>query len=247
MGSTDPTPPAPLDFEDPPQRAGPRRGRRAGARVWLARHAQVAAEWATRSYGPEDVPLSEEGERRTVELGASLAACEPAAVWSSDLSRAARLGRVAAEAARVPLRLDPRLREVDRGAWRGREVADLHVERREELERFYAEPWTYAGHGGESDSAVAARAWPALLEALDAVGSRTLLVTAHYNVLRVLAAVALGIPDRRSFAFRLDKGRATLLEDTAEGWRLIAHNVHDPGAFEHRDEYLGLNPAHPRA
>ncbi|MEO0649795.1 MAG: histidine phosphatase family protein [Planctomycetota bacterium] len=233
------------DFEAAPQETGPRDGRRAGTRVWFARHAQVREDWATRSYGPEDVPLSEEGERRTVELGRSLAACAPAVVWSSDLSRASKLGTLAAEGAAAPLRLDPRLREVDRGAWRGLEVSELHETKRDQMARFYDDPWTYDGHGGESDRAVAIRAWPALLEALDAADDGTLVVTAHYNVLRVLTSVALGIPDRRSFAFRLDKGRSTLLEDTPSGWRLIAHNVFDPGAFEHRDEYLGLRPGNP--
>ena len=101
----------------------------------------------------------------------------------------------------------------------------------------------YDGHGGECDRDVAMRAWPVFEEAVAGVDGGVLVLTAHYNVIRVLASVALGIPPERSFAFRLDKGRVTLLEDTDRGFRLIAHNLHDPGAFEHTDEYLGLNPA----
>ncbi|MHC4894832.1 MAG: histidine phosphatase family protein [Planctomycetota bacterium] len=227
----------------PPHLAGPRPGPGRGARVWLARHAQVHEDWATRSYGPEDVPLSAEGERRTVELGASLARVAPDALLSSDLSRASRLADVVTEHVDVPVQLDERLREVDRGDWRGLDIGELHATRTAEVGRFYDDPWTYDGHGGECDRDVAMRAWPVFEEALAGVDGGVLVLTAHYNVIRVLATVALGIPPERSFAFRLDKGRVTLLEDTDRGFRLIAHNLHDPGAFEHTDEYLGLNPA----
>jgi broad specificity phosphatase PhoE len=234
---------AETDPPPPPHLAGPRPGRGAGVRVWFARHAQVHEDWATRSYGPEDVPLSEEGRARTLELGASLAACRPGHVLSSDLSRASELGRRVAELAPAPLTLDPRLREVDRGAWRGMDVGELHAARRAEVAAFYADPWGFRDHGGESDGDVGARAWPALDEALAAAADGVLVITAHYNVLRVLAAMALGVPPERSFAWRLDKGRASLFEDTPGGWRLLAHNVHDPGAFEHEAEYLGFDPA----
>lgn len=235
--------------EPRPDRSGPRHGRGQGARVWLVRHAQVHADWATRSYGPEDVPLSEEGLERTAELARSLAACRPFEVLSSDLSRAALLGRRVSELGPAPIVIDERLREVDRGRWRGKQVEALHLEHREELAAFYADPWSYRGHGGESDADVARRAWPALDARLDSWGGEAdrgpLVVTAHYNVLRVLVSLALGLPPERSFAWRLDKGRASLLEDTATGWRLLAHNVHDPGALEVEDEHLGVDASRP--
>jgi broad specificity phosphatase PhoE len=225
----------------PPDVEGPRPGLGGGARVWLARHAQVHAGWSAKSYGPEDVPLSAEGELRTVDFGASLAATGPQQVVSSELSRARLLGERVARHRGLVLRTDRRLAEVDRGRWRGRVVADLHREDAAEVQRFYLDPWTYRGHGGESDSDVAERAWPALLEVLAAAEGGVAVLAGHYNVIRVLCARALGLAPARSFALRLDTGRASLLLDGPGGFRLLGHNVFDPGRHEVGDEHLGLS------
>ncbi len=229
------------DFKSPLE-LGPQPGRGSGARVWLARHAQVHEDWAGRAYGSQDVPLSEAGLARTEVLGASLAALPPTSVLASDLDRAARLGRAVAERAQAPLRFDAGLREVDRGAWQSCTVSDLRDHRAGELSEFYADPWTYRGHGGESDSDVARRAWPLLANALRDGGARPVLA-AHYNVLRCLIAVALGLDPRRSFSLRLETGRAALLEDGPAGFRLLALNLADPGAFVEADEHLTIAPA----
>lgn len=230
----------------PPHRAGPRPGLGKGARVWLARHAEVHADWVGRSYGgDQDVPLSAEGELRSLEFGASLARLAPALVVSSDLSRARHLGEAAASGASCPLRLDPRLREVDRGRWHSLDVGELHATRTDEVRAFYADPWHFDGHGGEGDGSVAERVWPVLLAALEEVGDGTLAVCAHYNVIRVAVACALGIPPARSFAVRVDKGRAVALEDSPAGWRLLSSNVADPGTHEIGDEHMGVRSGEP--
>lgn len=228
----------------PPHLAGPRAGAGRGVRVWLVRHAEVHADWAGKSYGgAQDVPLSAAGERTSTALAASLAALAPRLVVSSDLSRARHLGAAAAALAGCPLRLDPRLREVDRGRWHSRDVGALHAERTDEVRAFYADPWHFVGHGGEGDGHVAERAWPVLAEALATVADGALALTAHYNVIRVLVGCALGLPPARSFALRLDKGRAIALEDAPGGWRLLASNVADPGAHAIGDEHMGVQGA----
>ena len=71
--------------------------------------------------------------------------------------------------------------------------------------------------------------------------ARRIAVAAHYNVIRVAAAYAVGIPPARSFGLRVDPGRAVLLRDGRLGWELVHTNVvgpialEDPGAREARD------------
>ena len=225
----------------PPHLAGPRSGLGRGSRLWLVRHAQVHEDWVGRSYGgDQDVPLSTAGERRSAELASSVARLRPRLILGSDLSRARHLAELAAREAGCPLRLDSRLREVDRGRWHSLDVGDLHRDRTDEVRAFYADPWHFTGHGGEGDGHVAERCWPLVHAALAEVEGGVLVVAAHYNVIRVLAGCALGLPPARSFALRLDKGRALALEDSAQGWRLLASNVADPGGHEIGEEHMGV-------
>ena len=223
----------------PPHHHGPRAGSGGGAHVWLARHAQVHERWSGVAYGSQDVPLSEAGLARSEELGASLARLAPSRVVSSDLERAAHLGRGTAQRAGVAIELAPELREIHRGAWEELTVADLRRDRAGELEAFYADPWTFCDHGGEADRDVVARAWPRFSAACEAARGGVVVLTAHYNVLRCLVTAALGLDPRKSFAWRLDTARAALLVDEPGGFVLAASNVADPGGWEWVDEHLG--------
>ena len=209
-----------------------------GTHVWLARHAEVAHEWQGKAYGNLDVPLSPEGEVRTRDLATELARLRPERVLSSPLDRARRLGEAVAAEAPAPLQLADDLAEIHRGRWQGLAVHELHEQAARSVAEFYADPWSYRGHGGEADEDVARRAWRALAEPL-AASLRCLVVTTHYNVIRVLCATALGIPAARSFALRVDPGRAVLIEDSPGGWRLHHSNVSSPLAATARDAGAG--------
>lgn len=203
------------------------------------RHAEVEASARSRAYGSDDVALAPEGLARSDELAQSLARLRPARLLSSPLQRALYLAQQTGRALGQPPRIEAGLREVDRGRWQALEVAELHRRHPEEVAAFHADPWTFRGHGGESDSDVAARAWPILEREARAHPGAALVFVCHYNVIRCLCSVALGLPSPRSFALRLDKARALLLEDRPTGFKLVALNLHDPGAFTARDEHLG--------
>jgi broad specificity phosphatase PhoE len=215
---------APAAFEPHP-------GARSGVHLWLARHAAVHADWRGKAYEGLDVPLSAEGEAWTLELADRLAALRPDRVFASPLKRALDLGRAVAERSGAPLAVDPRLSEVRRGSWQGRAVEELYRADPAAIEAFYADPWTYDAHGGESDAALAARVWPAIEAALAGASGRVVVAT-HYNVIRVVVAGALGIPPPRSFGLRVDPGRLVLLHDGPDGWRLLAANTDHPASLE---------------
>jgi len=204
-----------------------------GTRVWLVRHAEVHADWKGIAYGDLDVPLSQEGEARTREMGRDYGRLlAPDVVVSSPLARALLLGREVAAAAGVELIEDDGLREIHRGRWQGEKVEELHARHSAEVDAFYADPWGWAGHGGECDAALHARAWPVLERAVRRAEGGTALLATHYNTIRVLAAAALGVPPPRSFALRIDTGRAALLVDSPDGWLLVRSNVHTPAPPE---------------
>jgi len=210
-----------------PRHPAPHPGRGTGAEVWLARHGEVHPDWQGRVYGSLDVPLSPHGERETVAVIDRFRPLELGGVFSSNLQRALRLGRGVAEATGAPLAIEPGLAEIDRGRWQGMPVAELMREHEYEVSAFYADPWTWNGHEGETDRDVLTRAAPVLERALSA-GSARVLLTCHYNVMRVLLASMVDIAPSRSFRLRIDLSRACVLRDRPGGWTLERCNVLGP-------------------
>ncbi len=199
-----------------------------GARVWLVRHAEVHADFQQRAYGNTDVPLSSDGEAATRAMGAAFAGIELARVTSSDLARARAMGQSIANASGAELVLDARLREVWRGAWQLLPTVEFRRRWEADAAAFLADPWNWNGHGGESDAQLCARVWPAFTDAVRAANGRTLVIAAHYNVMRVLVTRAMGLGARASFAYRNDPAHATLLVDAPEGWRLELADAERP-------------------
>jgi probable phosphoglycerate mutase len=128
----------------------------------LIRHGQ--STWNARGLwqGQGDPPLSPYGRGQARRLARRLAAQRPVALVSSDLRRAAQTARIAARALGLALELEPRLRELDVGAWSGLAEAEVASRWPEELARFRAgDPGLRAG-GGESRLELRARALAAL-------------------------------------------------------------------------------------
>lgn len=180
-------------------------------RLVLIRHGQTAWSVAGKHTGLTDVPLTEQGEHDARALAAPLRAFRFTTVVSSDLQRATRTAELAGLAA-TP---DTRLREWDYGAFEGRTTDEIRAERGPTWTIFDGvEPGVTPG---ESLAQVAARA-AAVLDELrpllkgESVGrpdgdggpnspSGDVAVVAHSHVLRVIAALWLGLPP--DFASRL--------------------------------------------
>ena len=151
-------------------------------RVLLVRH--TAAEVAPGlCYGRRDLALSAEGEIAAARLARSLQEAAIARVYTSP----ARRCRALAEAvSRAPCP-DPRLQELDFGAWEGRTWEAIG---RAALDRWAADPAGFAPPGGESGAAfhhrVGAFARDVLRRGEDAV------VITHGGPLRLLPALLRG-------------------------------------------------------
>lgn len=225
---------APAADEDPGAAAP---GFGTGAELWLFRHGEVHPDWQGKAYGGLDVPLSERGRLDTLEVVRRFGALPFRRVLSSSLARARLLGEELARSSGAALTITPALAEIARGSWQGRTVAELFERSADEVASFYADPWGFGAHGGETDRDVHARAWPVVAEAFAGPGrepraaegdARPVALTAHYNVVRVLVARALGVRPPDSFRLRVDLGAVTVLEDAPGGWRLRRLNVRHP-------------------
>jgi len=93
---------------------------RHGETVWNAEH-----RFTTRS----DVPLSDTGIRQAQEAAANLAATAIDRIYSSPLQRALRTAETiaASQAAACRIEVDPRLTEIDAGAFDGKTTEELRA------------------------------------------------------------------------------------------------------------------------
>lgn len=155
-----------------------------------------------------------------------LAAERPDAVLASDSVRASATAAPLAAACGLTPRLDPRLREIDLGAWSG-------LSRDEAEARFPLEfdAWVrgedVARGGGETYGDVAVRATAAISQALPDVGpGGLLLAVTHGGTARAAIGRLLGL-DPASWWRLAPLGNtcwATLVEAPA-GWRLAEHGA----------------------
>jgi probable phosphoglycerate mutase len=172
-------------------------------RIFLIRHG--ATEWSVTGQhtGRTDIPLSEEGRRQAVRLGARLARERFALVLVSPLARARETAELAGfgEVAQV----EPDLAEWDYGDYDGRTAVEIRQERSGWT------PWHGGFPGGETLEEVAARAARVLARVRDVDGDVALF--AHGHILRVIAACWLEQPPTAAARYYLATATLSVL-----GW-----------------------------
>lgn len=190
----------------------------------LVRHGQTDWNLEQRGQGRADIPLNDTGRAQAAEAGPAIAALSPALVWSSDSSRAYDT----ASAIGLPVTADPRLREIDLGAYEGKLMSDWEADEPDEYAR------NLAGHdvrrgGGELNTEVGERAFPALTEALAQTPDNGLLVVvSHGGTIRALLRMLLDLPQSpwSHLGALANTGCALLDHDEhGRGWRLQAYGI----------------------
>ena len=152
----------------------------------LARHGETDDNREPlRFQGWRDTPLNDTGRRQAAELAERVADLGLLSLWSSDLSRAHETAEIVGARVGLRPRLDPRLREANRGRWEGRLFRDVA---RDEPERYAA--WLRAGEGwrfpgGESLREQQDRV-TASIEDARAAGDLPVLLVCHGGSIRVM-------------------------------------------------------------
>lgn len=167
-------------------------------RLTLVRHGSTEWNEAGRFQGWGDPPLSARGRGEAERLGAHLAGEEFDRVVASDLLRARETAALALPSA--PVETDPRLREMDFGAWDGLTWAECVARDGDLIRRWSEDPAAVAPPGGESLAAFEARIAAALAD-LPEEGSRLWVV--HAGVIHAILARWMDVPLRRTFALHI--------------------------------------------
>lgn len=154
--------------------------------ILLARHGETNDNREPiRVQGFTDTPLNDTGRAQARELAERSASETIGSLWSSDLSRARETAEIVGERIGLTPRLDPRLREANRGRWEGARFIDIE---REDPDGYAA--WRRAGAsfrfpGGESLQDQLDRVLAALCD-IHAEAELPALVVCHGGSIRVI-------------------------------------------------------------
>jgi broad specificity phosphatase PhoE len=143
----------------------------------LVRHGETDWNADGRLQGQTDRLLSDYGRRQSRQLADELADEEIEAIYASDLARARETANIVADRLRLPVTLDPDLRERDWGTWEGLTAAE-----RERVELV-----------GESSEAHQERTLRALRRIAERFPGGRILVVTHGGSMRRVQTVALGL------------------------------------------------------
>jgi glucosyl-3-phosphoglycerate phosphatase len=199
---------------------GPDRNASDVVKLVLWRHGRTAWNAQRRFQGHADVPLDETGHAQARDAARYLAAMRPAAIFSSDLARAAETAAYLAELTGLPVQLDKDLRERGGGVWEGLTDAEIRA----------GYPEAYAAWvppDGEPVDSVAERtaaAFQRIADGLAGSGSLAVLVS-HGAAINLGVSRLLGLPERTRVLGPLGNCSWSVLGRRAGHWRLLEHNV----------------------
>jgi probable phosphoglycerate mutase len=161
------------------------------ARLALLRHGPTDWNREHRLQGHSDLPLGANA-RAALEnwrLPDWTATCD----WlASPLRRSIETAEILHRrvGATQPLGIEPRLIEMNYGAWEGRRLSDLRLEFDREMAELESRGLDFRAPGGESPRDVQARLRPWLAEV--GANGKTTLAIAHKGIIRAVYALASG-------------------------------------------------------
>jgi len=166
--------------------------------VLLVRHPETDANVTGRFVGRGASPYTTLGLRQLRRVPPKVAAFRPDVVWSSPLERALRLAERAATLAEVPLRVDPRLVELDFGDAEGMTFEEIAEAGLAFNYRAREEP---VARGGESRGEIERRS-ATFVDQLIAAGGRHAVIT-HGGVFRASLVHLIGLASTDIWAFHI--------------------------------------------
>jgi len=187
--------------------------------LYLVRHGAIIRVDGKAYIGQMEAPLSEEGVEQAWALRKWLEPVRFSAIYSSDLSRAERTGKIIAGRRGQSMEALPALREICLGEWEGFTFREIEQRFPEEYAARGRDIENWRPPGGESFADCRARVLNALREILDHAQGNILLV-AHAGVNRLILCDLLGIPVANLHSIGQDYGCVNIIEYSDQRARL---------------------------
>jgi probable phosphoglycerate mutase len=198
--------------------------------IVLARHAETQLNIEQRLRGRADPPLSPRGLRQAEALAASFDASPPAVVVTSPRRRALETAAAIARRHRVPISVEPRLDDLDYGAWTGRTPDELRAGWPELYEQYLRDPGTVGFPDGETILAAQERAWGVITELAHVDRSDRFALVTHDAIIRLIVCTLLGSPLASMHGLSIGLASTTGLSVHAGKMRIawLDHELEEP-------------------
>ncbi len=198
-------------------------------RLVLLRHGQTDYNLAGRMQGHLDSLLTTVGREQAVAIAPEIVRMTPDRLISSDLRRAMHTADIIGDAAGIPVKLDPRLRETHLGEWQGSTVGEIEQTWPGAIAYWRSDP-AWAPPGGESRIDVVRRCRPVVEELDDEVSgpNATAVLVAHGGMIAGLVCGLLALPIASWPAIGgvgNCRWAALARRDDHPRWRLVGFNV----------------------
>jgi broad specificity phosphatase PhoE len=161
-------------------------------RILLARHGETIFNVEGRWQGQSDSPLTDRGRAQARELARALAHEAIAAVYTSDLGRAANTASEVAAVHGLEAIADVRLREIHTGEWTGKGREQIEAEWPGGLRAWATDPSGYRMPGGESIHAAQERALAFFAERMPEHVGQTVVIVSHGAIGQTILVNAMG-------------------------------------------------------
>ncbi len=168
-------------------------------RLWLVRHGETDWNATGRYQGQTDIPLNAAGLAQARGLLPTFAGLPIAAIYSSDLQRAAATAALLGEALRLPVTVHRGLREAGLGRWEGMLFTDIQVVYAAEWEDRRRDPVNARPPGGESLAETAVRGAATVDEIARRHPAAQVIIVSHGLVLAALLCQGRGLPLAQAF------------------------------------------------
>lgn len=173
--------------------------------LWLIRHGETEWSLSGQHTSVSDIPLTDHGRQRAVELREYLDGRKFAAVFVSPRQRAQETCQIAGYG--DVAQLDDNLQEWNYGESEGKTT--------KQMREIYGPTWSVWSSpiiGGEAVEAVGDRADKVIARSLAAAGDNgQVALFAHAHILRILAARWIGLPAVGGRLFSLGTGSVSVL------------------------------------
>ena len=164
--------------------------------IIIIRHGETEWNKTGRFQGHSDVPLSAEGRAQAAMLGENLAVDHVDMIYASDLTRAMETAAPLAARFGLPVISDPQLRELNFGAWEGRNFNDVNAENPNAMKNFYTDPEQADIPESEPFPEFQRRIAGRVREIVAQERGKRIVIVSHGASIRILLADLLSMPIR---------------------------------------------------
>jgi phosphoserine phosphatase len=171
----------------------------------LIRHGQTEWNRIERFRGRADIGLNETGLAQAEATGQRVAAeWQPAAIYSSPLSRSVKTAEAVAKHFGLEVQQHPGLADINYGEWQGLSPEEAQQKWPDEIEAWYNQPHKARIPGGETLDDLRTRAMKTVNELADRHPNETIVLVGHTVINRIILLGVLGLGNERFWRIKQD-------------------------------------------